>query len=361
MSEIRAGTTSTTALVTTGDTTGNIVLTPDSGVLTVSATGALTIPVGTTAQRPASAVVGQIRYNTTTGSSELYSSGAWGPINQSATPTVTYLIVAGGASGAGDLGGGGGAGGVLTGGTGVLGNTPYTIIVGAGGAQTGTVRASNTYGNAGINSSALALTAIGGGGGGCYNDVTPAQNNGQSGGSGGGGSNNTSGGSGTAGQGFAGGSGLAASSYNAGGGGGAGGVGANAVVGNTGGGAGGIGVASAISGSSVYYGGGGGGSSYGNATGTAGGVGGNGGGGNGGFSGSFPFNGSAGSVNTGGGGGGGAYNVGGPQYGAAGGSGIVIISFANTYRTATASGTFTVANVGGNYIYTFTGSGTITF
>jgi hypothetical protein len=77
MSEIRAGTTSTTALVTTGDTTGNIVLTPDSGIATINATGGLTLPSGTTAQRPASLVAGQMRFNTTNSRMEYYSGNAW--------------------------------------------------------------------------------------------------------------------------------------------------------------------------------------------------------------------------------------------------------------------------------------------
>jgi hypothetical protein len=80
MSTIRAGTTTTTALQTTGDTTGNIVLQPDSGVATVSATGALGNPSGTTAQRPGSPVTGQQRWNTTTGSLEIYDGAAWGSV-----------------------------------------------------------------------------------------------------------------------------------------------------------------------------------------------------------------------------------------------------------------------------------------
>ena len=76
MSTIRAGTTTTTALQTTGDTTGNIVLQPDSGIATVNATGALTIPVGTTGQRPA-ATTGMLRYNTTNNVVETYNGTAW--------------------------------------------------------------------------------------------------------------------------------------------------------------------------------------------------------------------------------------------------------------------------------------------
>jgi hypothetical protein len=60
-------------------------------------------------------------------------------------------------------------------------------------------------------------------------------------------------------------------------------------------------------------------------------------------------------VNTGGGGGGGTTA-------GAGGSGIVIISYPNTFSlAASTTGSPTQTNVGGNYIYTFTGSGSITF
>jgi hypothetical protein len=49
------------------------------------------------------------------------------------------------------------------------------------------------------------------------------------------------------------------------------------------------------------------------------------------------------------------------QTGGAGGSGIVVISYPNGYNLATATGTYTQTSSGGNYIFTFTGSGTITF
>jgi hypothetical protein len=39
----------------------------------------------------------------------------------------------------------------------------------------------------------------------------------------------------------------------------------------------------------------------------------------------------------------------------------VIISYATAYKDATATGTFTKTVSGGNNIYTFTGSGTISF
>jgi hypothetical protein len=40
---------------------------------------------------------------------------------------------------------------------------------------------------------------------------------------------------------------------------------------------------------------------------------------------------------------------------------VVIISYPNNYRQATTTGSPTLTDVGGNYIYTFTGNGTITF
>jgi hypothetical protein len=42
-----------------------------------SATGGLFLPSGTTAQRPASPVTGQMRFNTTTGFIETYNGSVW--------------------------------------------------------------------------------------------------------------------------------------------------------------------------------------------------------------------------------------------------------------------------------------------
>jgi hypothetical protein len=44
----------------------------------VTATGAWTIPVGTTAQRPSSPAIGMLRFNTTTGLVEVYNGSSWG-------------------------------------------------------------------------------------------------------------------------------------------------------------------------------------------------------------------------------------------------------------------------------------------
>ena len=43
-----------------------------------NSTGAVTIPAGTTAQRPSSPVTGMVRYNTTLNRLEGYSSNNWG-------------------------------------------------------------------------------------------------------------------------------------------------------------------------------------------------------------------------------------------------------------------------------------------
>jgi hypothetical protein len=47
--------------------------------------------------------------------------------------------------------------------------------------------------------------------------------------------------------------------------------------------------------------------------------------------------------------------------GGAGGSGIVVVAYPSGYKDATATGTYAKTTSGGNTIYTFTGSGTITF
>ena len=157
MSEIRAGTTTTTALVSTGDTTGNIVLTPDSGIATISATGALTVPSGTTAQRPATPVAGMTRWNTTLGAYEVYAGTTW--VTLASTPyTVDYLVVAGGGGGGYDYAGGGGAGGYLASTLSVSSPTTYTVTIGAGGAG-GINSTGSKKGFSGSNSVFSSITA----------------------------------------------------------------------------------------------------------------------------------------------------------------------------------------------------------
>jgi hypothetical protein len=71
----------------------------------------------------------------------------------------------------------------------------------------------------------------------------------------------------------------------------------------------------------------------------------------------------AGTVNTGGGGGG-RYSSGVGGNGANGGSGVVIIAYPNTFDLAaatTGSPTYSGISRSGFHVYTFTGSGSITF
>ena len=234
--------------------------------------------------------------------------------------SVEFLIVGGGGGGGQAHAGGGGGGGVKSSVSGSTsgGGTPavdqftvsattYEVVVGGGGAAA-TSRGAN--GSTGGSSSVFNVTALGGGGGGSE------AKSGSTGGTGGGGAINT-GGAGTAGHGFAGGSSVI--NYLGGGGGGAGALGANAS--GSAAGAGGSGIVSIINGTSTTYGGGGGGGAYGGYNGGTRALGGSGGGGNGNGG---SNDGSAGTANRGGGGGGGGYPN---ETGYAGGSGIVIIRY----------------------------------
>jgi hypothetical protein len=162
---------------------------------TINDTGYFGMPVGTTAQRPASPVAGYMRINSTTNYIEVYYNGNWNNLNYigvvSATggtittsgnykihtfyssgtftvldappgATVEYMIIGGGGGG-GTLGGGGGAGGYLAGNSSVS-VTAYSIVIGAGAVG----GAPGTTGGTGSNSTSLGLTAYGGGGGGSH-------------------------------------------------------------------------------------------------------------------------------------------------------------------------------------------------
>jgi hypothetical protein len=332
------------AIPATGGSINTIYL--DAG--NANGTGALLTPSGTTAQRPASPIVGMQRWNTTIGGMEVYigtGSTGWQTIASTAY-SVDYLIAAGGGGGGGfNSGAGGGAGGLITAsGLSLSPGTSYTVTIGAGGTSTPTN---------GTNSSFSGYVAIGGGLG-ASNSGGPTSPG--SGGSGGGANYNGGGGGlGTAGQGNNGGSAVTgASNYPGSGGGGAGAIGGNAS--GSVGGTGGVGLSSTITGTSVFYAGGGGGSTQ---VGGTGGAGGNGGGGAG--SPATASNaGASGTVNTGGGGGAGGNGVGGnntPLPGGSGGSGIVIIRYLGTVQRAT-GGTVTIT--GGYVIHTFTSSGTFT-
>ena len=71
-----------TVEVNPADTASNVSVNVQAanGVLSYadSATGGLYLPVGTTAQRPASPATGQMRFNTTTGSVEVFNGSTWG-------------------------------------------------------------------------------------------------------------------------------------------------------------------------------------------------------------------------------------------------------------------------------------------
>jgi hypothetical protein len=310
-------------------------------------TTALTIPVGTTAQRPGTPAAGMTRFNTSYNAVEYYNGTSWVFTSSAPTYSASYLVVSGGGGGGSTYGGGGGgAGGYLTSSTSLAYGTTYVITIGAGGGT-------GTNGNTSTLGLPVAITPVGGGAGGNYG--TPGSP-GASGGSGGGGGscdiNGTSsvGGTATSGQGFAGGTGgRTGGPLGGGGGGGGGAVGASWYAANAGG-AGGIGITSSITGTSVYYAGGGGG---GGGVGAGGGAGGNGGGGAGVSSGT----GTAGTANTGGGGGGGG-DV--SSAGGAGGSGVVILSVPTASYSGTTTGSPTITTSGANTIIKFTASGTYT-
>jgi hypothetical protein len=271
------------------DISGKLVVKND---VSIASTGALTVPVGTTAQRPAG-VTGMVRFNSELTRLEIYngSSSGWttiisGVLAQGGTVTevgsyrihtftlggafsvivggnVEYLVVAGGGSGATQAnsnnrgGGGGGAGGLLQGNFYTVAGRVYTINVGAQGSQTAT-----PYYSVGTNGSdssisdgvGTSIIATGGGRGGTASaNKTPS--GGGSGGGAGSGASVYAPGSGTSGQGFGGGTGSTGVSRSGGGGGGAGGVGQNFkfYAGNYSIANGGGGVVSTITGANVTY------------------------------------------------------------------------------------------------------------
>jgi len=321
-----------------------------------TSTGYFDLPSGTTAQRPGSPLVGMMRYNTTIGVYEVYTTLGWAyaPLTYLQF-SIDYLVVAGGGGGNGavndfTVAGGGGAGGFLTG-TGQsfnLGDS-FTVTVGAGGPGMNYTQA-GSVGN-GSNSVFSSFTATGGGGGASF--ATLAGNGGSGGGAG---ADFPTGGTGTVGQGNNGGTATNFASKGAGGGGGASAAGGNGAT--NAGGAGGAGTASSYSGSSVTYAGGGGGAGA-----SSGGAGGAGGGGNGAV---YNGDGGAGTANRGGGGGGAARNnAAGQQTGGAGGSGVVILRYSSALGNITSIGgglTYTGPTTSGGYkIYIFTaGTGTVT-
>jgi hypothetical protein len=277
----------------------------------------------------------------------------------------------GGGGGGGNRGGGGGpAGANDTGGyTGIDGTDAGSINTGGGSSGGGGGGYTGTGANGGNGYvlitytpvPAFSVNVLGGGGGG-QGDATGPGVNGSSGGGGGAGStslppSSATGGSGTAGQGFAGGTGYYAGVPAAGaGGGGASAAGQN---GQTSDSNGGDGVSSSITGTAVTYGGGGGGGRRGTFANLSKGLGGSGGGGNGSAEnpeGTILRAGTAGTNGLGGGGGG----AGG---GTSGGNGVVIVSYLAIIPQMT-GGTITSYVNGSNntvQVHTFTSDGILTY
>ena len=292
-----------------------------------SGTGAENLPSGTTAQRPSSPVAGANRFNSTLGFAEFYTGTQWASYGNLSASSVSYLVVAGGGgsgrSETSDPAGGGGAGGYRTGTLGVTGGVSNTVTIGAG----GLAGAFPNLQYQGGDSTFASITSTGGGSGGngSGSGNSTTTKNGTAGGSGGGSGYSNVGGAGVGGAGTSGQGNAGATNTNSVGGGGGGSSAAGS--GQTGG----AGTSNSISGSAITYAAGGAGASSSSGTG------------------------SAGAANTGNGAVAPWVNA-----GQNGGSGVVIISYANTYKDATATGTY-IKTSSGNTIYTFTGSGTITF
>jgi hypothetical protein len=309
----------------------------------INDTGYLRLPVGTTAQRPASPVAGDVRFNTTEGVMEIYSGTAWSLVGKfqaeggsvsnaggfkihtftspgtfsvtSGSTSGEILVVAGGGSGGSGTAGGGGAGGAIYNASYPLASGDKGVTIGAGGPfRPGGVR-QGIPGNPSVFGSVTA-TAGGRGGNTGPGIMQPAQ----PGGSGGGAAGYPGspqgyqpGSAGIPGQGNPGGN-----TRNQGGGGGGGATGSGSTGGGPGpSGPGGAGIALSISGSAQTYAGGGAGCFPGTGSGGAG------GGGNG-----NPSGGPQNNATYYGGGGGGSWDYG-NSGGGAGYQGIVIIRYAN--------------------------------
>ena len=308
-----------------------------------------------------------------------------------ATPPFDYLVVAGGGGGAYQYGGGGGAGGMIAYsyslGSEVAPNK-LNIFVGSGGSGGSSTSSAQNGGNSTLYTPGGEIDVItfGGGAGGATGAA------GAGGGSGGGGGPGTGSDFASAGgagyrndpipgeilfiQGYDGGQGYSGDPSYPGGGGGGGAEGGPTTIPQGQGGSktsnfddpgnGGTGRFSSITGTPIRYaGGGGGGQFYDDSVGAvlSRGFGGDGGGGAGGLSapGSDYRVRGDGTDGLGGGGGGGGLDFNGGN----GGSGVVIISFPDTYPDAIAienqPNTVFKNVTGGNKIYTFYGDGTLEF
>lgn len=127
---------------TTADTSGVLALQSNGATgltlgtdlnVTLNSTGALTLPSGTTAQRPSSPVNGMTRFNTTLGSPEWYSSVANDWVLFSDVPGYSAEIFAWGGGGGGSQSTGGG-GGAAYGTTSFVSLQSLAVVIGGGGA-----------------------------------------------------------------------------------------------------------------------------------------------------------------------------------------------------------------------------------
>lgn len=60
--------------------TNSLITEGASQVITIQSNGALSIPIGTTAQRPSSPVAGMMRFNTDTGVPEFHNGTSWSSV-----------------------------------------------------------------------------------------------------------------------------------------------------------------------------------------------------------------------------------------------------------------------------------------
>jgi len=82
---ITGGTINGTTIGATTPASGAFTTLAASGNVSMTSTGFMLIPAGTTAQRPVSPANGYMRYNTTTSQFEGYQGGAWGQLGGGAT------------------------------------------------------------------------------------------------------------------------------------------------------------------------------------------------------------------------------------------------------------------------------------
>jgi len=128
-------------LTKSGDATGNLTLQTNglaalhinnSQNITANSTGAITVNVGNTAQRPTGAN-GMIRYSNTSNAMEVYVNGGWANVNTSAGAATAYNIaVAVVAGGGATIAGAGTAGSGTTAGTDTTGMSITTQSMGGG-------------------------------------------------------------------------------------------------------------------------------------------------------------------------------------------------------------------------------------